>query len=83
MKIKFDSDDNLPLNKSIEIPLVTTVARAAFHENNKYYPLLFFQVNVYKNIKMLHYDRIYVSEGIDVNKTSVSKGCDACHNCIS
>ena len=32
---------------------------------------------------MLHYDRIYVSEGIDVNKTSVSKGCDACHNCIS
>ena len=42
MKIKFDSDDNSPLNKSIEIPLVTTVARAAFHENNKYYPLLFF-----------------------------------------
>ena len=26
---------------------------------------------------MLYYDRIYVSEGIDVNKTSTSKECDA------
>ena len=30
MKIKFDSDDNLPLNKTIEIPIVTIVARAVF-----------------------------------------------------
>ena len=43
MKIKLDSDDNLPLNKSIEIPLVTTVVRAVFHENNKYYPQVFFR----------------------------------------
>ena len=28
---------------------------------------------------MLYFDRIDVSEGIDVNKTSVSKGCDICH----
>ena len=28
---------------------------------------------------MLYYDRIDVSEGIDVNKTSVSKECDICH----
>ena len=28
---------------------------------------------------MLHYDRIYVSEGIDINKTSTSKKCDICH----
>ena len=41
MKIKFDSDDNLPLNEKIEIPIVpivTIVIRAVFHENNKYYP---------------------------------------------
>ena len=43
VKIKLDSDDNLPLNKSIEIPLVTTVVRAVFHENNKYYPQVFFR----------------------------------------
>ena len=28
---------------------------------------------------MLEYDRIDVSEGIDVNKTSLSKECDICH----
>ena len=31
------------------------------------------------NIKMLYFDRIDVSEGIDVNKTSESKECDTCH----
>ena len=38
MKIKFDSYENLPLNKTIEIPIVTIVIRAVFHENNKFYP---------------------------------------------
>ena len=28
---------------------------------------------------MLYYDRIDVSEGIDVNKTRESKECDICH----
>ena len=28
---------------------------------------------------MLYYDRIDVSEGIDVDKTSTSKECDVCH----
>ena len=28
---------------------------------------------------MLQYDRIDVSEGIDINKTSASKDCDICH----
>ena len=28
---------------------------------------------------MLYYDRIDVSEGIEVNKTSKSKKCDVCH----
>ena len=28
---------------------------------------------------MLEYDRIDISEGIDTNKTSVSKECDICH----
>ena len=31
------------------------------------------------NIKIIYYDRIDVSEGIDVNKTSASKGCVFCH----
>ena len=28
---------------------------------------------------MLYYDRIYILEEIDANKTSKSKGCDICH----
>ena len=31
------------------------------------------------NIKILYYDRIDVSEGIDANKTSASKECDIYH----
>ena len=38
MKIKFNLDDELPLRKMIEIPSMIIVARAVFHENNKYYP---------------------------------------------
>ena len=48
MKIKIDSDENLPLNKTLEIPLVTLVVRAIFHKNNKYYPEVFVDVWLYK-----------------------------------
>ena len=30
-------------------------------------------------IKMLQYDRVDVSEGIDINKTSESKECTLCY----
>ena len=48
MKIKFDSDDELPLNKTVEIPIVTIVVRVVFHENNKYYPRFFLDECLYK-----------------------------------
>ena len=41
MKIDFDSNDKLPLNKTIGIPIVKIVIRAAFHEKIKYYPHIF------------------------------------------
>ena len=37
MKIKFDSDDDLLLNKTRETYNTTLVHRAMFYENNKYY----------------------------------------------
>ena len=37
-EIKFDSDDNLPLNKTTEMAIVTIDIRVVFRENNKYYP---------------------------------------------
>ena len=34
---------------------------------------------MYERIKILEYNRIDISEGIDVNKTSLSKEYDTCH----
>ena len=34
---------------------------------------------IINNIKILYFDRIVVSEGIDVSKTSESKECNICH----
>ena len=47
MKIKFDSDDKLPLNRTIEIPVLVIVVRAIFYEN-KYYPQVFLDECLYK-----------------------------------
>ena len=41
MKIKFNSDKELPINKTIEIPEMTIVVRDLFLENDKYYSELF------------------------------------------
>ena len=48
MKIKFNSDDELPLNKTIEIHNTTIVVRAVFHENSKYYPQVFLDACLYE-----------------------------------
>ena len=48
MKIKFYSDDNVPLNKTIEIPVTTIVIRAVFHESSNYYPRVFLDECLYK-----------------------------------
>ena len=48
MKIKFNSDDELPLNKTIEIPTMTIVVRAIFYESNKYYSQVFLDKCLYK-----------------------------------
>ena len=37
MKIKFNSDGELPLNKTIEISSMIIDVRPVSHENNKYY----------------------------------------------
>ena len=38
MKIKFNSGNELPLNKTIEILSMIIVVNAIFYENSKYYP---------------------------------------------
>ena len=42
MKIKFNSDDDLPLNKLIKFHVMTIIIRSAFEEEGKLYPQVFF-----------------------------------------
>ena len=37
MKIKFNSDDNLPLNKPLKFRLMTLIIRCVFKEDGKFY----------------------------------------------
>ena len=43
----FNSDDELPLNKTIEIPSMAIAVRATFLENNKFYPQVFLDECLY------------------------------------
>ena len=48
MKIKFNSDEELLLNKTIKTSSMKIVVRAVFYENNKYYPQVFLNECLYK-----------------------------------
>ena len=41
MKIKFNPEDNLPLNKPLKFHLLTIIIRCVFNEGGKFYPQLF------------------------------------------
>ena len=41
MKIKFNSDDDLPLNKSLKFSLMTVTIRCVFKEGNELYPQVY------------------------------------------
>ena len=64
MKIKFTS--------------VAIIIRSIF-EGGKLYPQVFFRWCFEWIIRMLQYEKISISEGIDTNKTSASKECELCH----
>ena len=49
MKIKLNSDDNLPLNKILKLHNLTIVFRSVFHEDNKYYPQLLLDKCLYES----------------------------------
>ena len=48
MKIKFSSDDNLPLNKSLKFYNMTVTIRCVFSEHNKLYPQIFLDDALYE-----------------------------------
>ena len=48
MKIKFNSDDDLPLNKSLEFRLMTITVRHVIEEDGKFYPQVFLDDTLYE-----------------------------------
>ena len=48
MKIKFNSDEKLPLNKTREIPSMLIFARGGFHENSNYLSQVFLDQCLHK-----------------------------------
>ena len=55
MKIKFHSDDSLPLNKQLKFLSVTTVFRSVFEEDGNIMHKIFYMI-VCMSYKMLEYD---------------------------
>ena len=47
MKIKFNSDDVLPLNKVLKLHMLTIIVRSVF-EDGKYYPQVFLDECLYQ-----------------------------------
>ena len=48
MEIKFNSDDNLPLNKLLKFHLMTITIRSVFEEDGKLYPQVFLDDSLYE-----------------------------------
>ena len=48
VKIKFDSDDDLPLYKPLKFHMVTITIRSVFEEDGKFYPQVFLDDALYE-----------------------------------
>ena len=47
-KIRFESNDDLALNKPIKLHLLTIIIRSVFSEDGKFYPQLFLDDALYE-----------------------------------
>ena len=64
MKIRFNSDDNLPLNKPLKFCNMAITIRSVFEEDGKLYPQLFlddtlFELDAWKILIMFVYIYIF------------------------
>ena len=48
MKIKFNTDDNLPLNKPLKLHMLTVIVRSVFEEDGKLYPQIYLDECLYE-----------------------------------
>ena len=48
MKIKFSSDDNVPLNIVLYFPTITVIIRCVFEKDGKYHPQVYLDKCLYQ-----------------------------------
>ena len=48
MKIKFNSDGNVPLNKTLKLHNMTIIIRSVFEEDGKFYPQVYLDECLYE-----------------------------------
>ena len=48
MKIKFDTDDDITLNKHLKLHLLTVIVRSVFKEDSKFYPQVYLDMCLYE-----------------------------------
>ena len=48
MKIKFNTDDHIPLNKELYFPSITVIIRCVFEKDRKYYPQVYLDECLYQ-----------------------------------
>ena len=48
MKIIFETDDNLPLNKPLKLRMLTIIVRSVFEEDGKFYPQVYLDQCLYE-----------------------------------
>ena len=52
MKMKFESSNNLTVDKYVNIRMDTTIITAIFDQDGKYYTQLFLDDRLYKNVRV-------------------------------
>ena len=48
MKIKFDTNDNLPSSKALKFLTITIIVRSVFEEDGKFYPQVYLDECLYE-----------------------------------
>ena len=81
MKIKFNSDGELALNKTTEMFSMIIVVRAVSHEKSKYYPQVFLDKCLYK---LWIIQKCYIMIDLTFQKElmlirQANQECDICH----
>ena len=52
MKMKFESNNIFPTDKDVNIQIATIIIKAIFAQDVKYYPQLFLDDGLYKNVRI-------------------------------